>query len=112
MVTSFWGDIITAVLALPMLLLARDPARHALPLHAWNLFGMADLLLALTLGVTSADGSPLQIFPPPGSAAMQALPFSLVPTVLVPVWLMMHGAIFVRLRRESGFRAVARKRAG
>jgi len=43
---------------------------------------------------------------------MQALPFSLVPTVLVPVWLMMHGAIFVRLRRESGFRAVARKRAG
>jgi hypothetical protein len=99
--SAAWGDIITAVLALPMLALARDPVRHALPLHAWNLFGMADLLVALTLGVTSADGSPLQIFPPPGSAAMQALPFSLVPTVLVPLWLMMHGAIFVRLRRAA-----------
>jgi hypothetical protein len=98
-VSAALGDIITAVLALPMLVLVRDPARHALPLHAWNLFGMADLLLALTLGVTSAQGSPLQVFPPPGSAAMQALPFSLIPTVLVPVWLMMHGAIFVRLRR-------------
>lgn len=32
---------------------------------------------------------------------MQALPFSLVPTVLVPLWLMMHGAIFVRLRRAA-----------
>ena len=99
--SAAWGDIITAVLAVPMLVLARDPARHVVALHAWNLFGMLDLAAALTLGVTSAAGSPLQIFPPPGSAAMQALPFSLIPSVMVPLWLIMHGAIFAQLRRLS-----------
>ena len=57
--SAAWGDIITAVLAVPMLVLARDPARHVLALQAWNLFGMLDLAAALTLGVTSAAGSPL-----------------------------------------------------
>src|SRR5262245_55456007 len=39
-----------------------------------------DLALAITLGVTSAEGSPLQVFAGPGSAAMQQLPWSFVPT--------------------------------
>ena len=67
---------------------------------AWDLFGAADLLLAITLGVTSAEGSPLQIFnAPPGSAAMQQLPWSFVPTVLVPFWLILHAIIWAQLRR-------------
>jgi hypothetical protein len=55
-------------------------AKHARPRHlnaiaAWDLFGAADLVLAITLGVTSAEGSPLEIFhTAPGSAAMQQLP--------------------------------------
>lgn len=99
--SAAWGDIITGVVAIPMLALARRPGRHALALNAWNLFGLADLVTAIVLGVTSADGSLLQIFPPPGSDAMQRLPWSFVPTVLVPLWLMMHGAIFVRLLRAA-----------
>lgn len=94
-----WGDVITGLVAVPMLALANDARHNALALHAWNLFGLADLVAAIALGVTSADGSLLQIFPAPGSAAMQHLPWSLVPTVLVPFWMVLHAAIFVRLQR-------------
>ena len=96
-----WGDIITGVFALPVAWLAKDAGtRHLNTIAAWNLFGAADLILAITLGVTSAEGSPLQIFmAPPGSAAMQQLPWSFVPTVLVPFWLILHAIIWAQLRR-------------
>jgi hypothetical protein len=99
--SAAWGDIITGVVAIPMLALAREPGRNATLLHAWNLFGLADLIAAIALGVTSADGSLLQVFPAPGSMAMQRLPWSFVPTVLVPLWMMLHGAIFVQLLRAT-----------
>ena len=47
-------------------------------------------------------GSPLQVFhDAPGSAAMQALPWAFVPTVLVPIWMVLHGIVFAQLRRLS-----------
>jgi hypothetical protein len=59
-------------------------------------------VLAITLGVVSAEGSPLQVFhSAPGSEAMQQLPWSFVPTVLVPTWLILHAIIWVQLRRRS-----------
>jgi hypothetical protein len=94
-----WGDIITGAVALPLLWRAGQPARHAALLHAWNAFGMLDLVAAIVVGVMSAKDSVLQIFPPPGSDAMQYLPWSFVPTVLVPIWMVLHAIIFVRLRR-------------
>jgi hypothetical protein len=67
---------------------------------AWNLFGIADLVLAITLGVTSSQGSPLQVFhAAPGSEAMQHLPWSFVPTVLVPLWLIFHAIIWAQIRQ-------------
>jgi hypothetical protein len=94
-----WGDVITGLVAVPMVFLAREPERNALALQAWNLFGLADLIAAIALGVASANGGLLQLFPAPGSAAMQHLPWSLIPTVLVPVYMVLHGAMFVRLQR-------------
>jgi hypothetical protein len=95
------GDIITAIVALPMMWLAARPSGPPTSaIAAWNLFGIADLVLAITLGVTSAEGSPLQVFhTAPGSEAMQYLPWSFVPTVLVPLWLILHAIIWVQLRR-------------
>jgi hypothetical protein len=56
--------------------------------------------------VTSANGSPLQLIHwGAGSTAMQSLPWSLVPTVLVPFYLIMHGIIFAQLRARSTERA-------
>jgi hypothetical protein len=98
--SATWGDIITGALALPLIWLARQPARHGAVLHAWNAFGMLDLVTAIVLGVMSAANSIIQVFPQPGSEAMQHLPWSFVPSVLVPIWMIMHAIIFVRLRRR------------
>jgi hypothetical protein len=63
-----WGDIITGVVAAPLLFAAAE-GKHTGATMAWNVFGTADLVLAIFLGVTSAEGSPLQIFTAaPGSA--------------------------------------------
>lgn len=96
--SAAWGDIITGVVAVPVLWLLKDgAARHATAIAAWNLFGTADLVLAIAFGITSSEGSPWQIFPGPGSDAMQYLPWSFVPTVLVPLWLILHTIIAVQL---------------
>jgi hypothetical protein len=97
--SAAWGDIITGVVAVPVLWLMKDGnARYITAIAAWNLFGAADLVLAIAFGITSAEGSPLQLLPGPGSEAMQHAPWSFVPTVLVPIWLILHAIIAVRLR--------------
>src|SRR5215468_5792149 len=100
--SAAWGDIITGVVAVPVLWLLKDDAgaRHTTAIGAWNLFGAADLVLAITFGITSAEGSPLQLFAGPGSQAMQHVPWSFVPTVLVPIFLILH-AIIAELRRAK-----------
>jgi len=100
-----WGDVITGAIAAPLALaVARGAIRANWMIGAWNTFGALDLILAVGFGLTSAQGSPLQlIHAGVGSAAMQYLPFSLVPTILVPFYLITHGIIAVRLfaRRVS-----------
>jgi len=92
-----WGDIITGALALPVAFLALRGEGKALA-WTWNAFGMLDLVAAIALGVISANGSPLQIIHAgQGSEAVQVLPWSLIPTVLVPMFLIVHGVIFARL---------------
>ena len=93
------GDIITGALALPVAMVAaRDPGRHARLVGRWNLFGTLDLVAAVGLGLTSANGSPIQLFfNGAGSEAMQHLPFALVPTVLVPFYLTTHAIIAAQL---------------
>jgi hypothetical protein len=98
-----WGDVITGVLALPVAwLAARAPASTRDIALAWNAFGALDLVVAVSLGVVSANGSPLQlIHAGAGSAAMQHLPWSVVPTVLVPAYLVLHAVIHAQLRRAG-----------
>ena len=95
-----WGDIVTGAAALPLAFLAaRGISRQAV--HAWNFFGTADLVAAVTLGVLSANGSTFQMIEAgAGSDAVANLPWSLIPTVLVPFYLITHGIIFAQLRRE------------
>jgi hypothetical protein len=100
--SAAWGDIITGAVALPLLWLAHDSSRHRMAIHLWNAFGMADLVAAIGLGVASATNSPLQIFRDgAGSEAMQHLPWSFVPSVLVPMWMVLHAIIWARLRQPA-----------
>ncbi|MDE1967820.1 MAG: hypothetical protein KGI92_02845 [Alphaproteobacteria bacterium] len=94
------GDIMTGVLAVPVVIaLSRGSSRLA-PL-AWNTFGALDLVLALALGVMTGPG-PLQVFATgmSGPFTMLTLPWSLIPTVLVPFYLIVHGIIFAQLRQN------------
>ncbi len=97
-----WGDIITGVAAIPLALaIARDRDGLWGRLLAWNVFGTLDLVIAIALGITSAPGSPLQLFGGDiGSTAVWMLPWSDIPTVLVPFYLVTHGIIFAHLARS------------
>ncbi|HSZ50737.1 MAG TPA: hypothetical protein VK801_04130 [Caulobacteraceae bacterium] len=101
-----WGDVVTGVLAVPAAWAAtRETRRWDGLLLAWNAFGMLDLIVAVALGVTSRNGSPVQlIHAGVGTAAITTLPWALIPTVLVPFFLIDHAVIFTRLlaRRPSG----------
>jgi hypothetical protein len=94
-VLAGWGDIITGALAIPILLGGLE-IKRPIAVMAWNLFGAADLVDAIFLGVISQEGA-LRIFETPGSGAMQQLPWSFIPTVLVPYFLVTHGVIGAQL---------------
>lgn len=94
------GDFITGALAVPLVWAAANkrPVGDRW-IFAWNTFGMLDLVVAVCLGLVSANGSPLQLIDTgAGATAMRYLPWAFVPTVLVPFYLIAHSIIFVRLR--------------
>ncbi len=92
------GDIITGLFALPVARLAAQNPRDVRVLE-WNIFGALDLIAAVTLGILSANGSPLQlIHAGAGATAMTTLPWTLIPLVLVPTYLIGHALVFVHAR--------------
>ena len=97
------GDVITGALAIPLALrVANSKGTSLRSIAGWNAFGALDLVVAVALGITSAAGSPLQlIHAGVGSQAMQYLPLSLVPTVLVPFYLVTHAIVATQLRVRS-----------
>jgi hypothetical protein len=99
--TAGGGDIAVAVTALPLAWAIHQRVNAWQPLtFAWNLFGFADLLTAVTLGVGSAADSPARfIFETPDSSVLGTLPWLLVPGLLVPLYLLTHVAVFARLVR-------------
>jgi hypothetical protein len=98
-----WGDVLVGLTAIPLMLgLARNASGHRGWLLIWNIVGTLDLVAALTFGITSAPGSPLQLFGGAiGSNAIWTLPWSDIPTLLVPFYLVIHGIIFARLMRAA-----------
>jgi hypothetical protein len=64
----------------------------------WNLFGILDLVVALSLGTLSA----LLATAGPGEASagsMAALPLLLIPVFLVPIFLMLHTSALLQSRQ-------------
>jgi hypothetical protein len=103
-----WGDIATALLALPVAwLVARGVRRARLALIGWNVLGTLDLVVAVGLGATSAPGPLRHFFGVPGTEIMTTLPWMLVPCFVVPTLLATHFALFWRLWRDQAGRLVA-----
>ncbi len=92
------AGIITGVTAVPVAWAVWRRAAGWRPLAViWNLFGAADLIDAISLGVLSAPGSPLQLFAIPSEPVMTTLPWVLIPGYLVPLLFMTHVLMLAQL---------------
>jgi hypothetical protein len=94
-----WGDVVAATLALPAALIAwRAKEGWEKWVLAWNVIGFTDFMSAVSLGFTSATGSPLQLFfEAPGTGILGELPWRFIPSYFVPLYIMIHIALFMRL---------------
>ncbi len=94
-----WGDLLAAGLAIPAAVVAyRQLAEWEKWVFAWNVIGFVDFVSAVTLGLTSTPGWPLQVFmEPPGTVLLYDLPWRMIPFFYVPLFMIAHIALFVRL---------------
>ena len=96
------GDVTTGILAV---VVASQLAQNAIgarrATYAWCLFGIADLVVAIGMGAMTSPGrAHLLAFDAP-NLLMTAYPLVMVPTFAVPLALMLHGLVLLRLRREN-----------
>jgi hypothetical protein len=105
------GDITIGALAIPLVtMLALGSNTRQAWLGIWNALGALDLVVAVSLGLLSAQGTPFRIFTDePGMQAMTTLPWVFVPAMLVPIFLLIHFTIAAKLRAvaEAGRLAIA-----
>lgn len=94
------GDMLVAAVAIPLAgMAAVGGGRPPAGLGVWNAVGALDLIVAVSLGLLSAPGTPFRLFTEgPGTLAMTALPWIMVPAMLVPLYLLIHLTIAVKLR--------------
>ena len=96
------GDVITGLLALPVAILlasgGEDGRKAAI---AWNIFGLLDFTVAITVGLITSPG-PLQLIVPSiPNAAIGLYPTVLIPAFTVPSSILLHALSLRQLRRRS-----------
>jgi hypothetical protein len=98
-----WGDIITGADALLLTVLMTRGRVSGGAVALWNGIGTLDLVVALALGgITFGHGLGSGLLAAaPGGSEVASLPFALIPTVLVPLYLILHGVVFAQLRAGS-----------
>jgi hypothetical protein len=96
------GDVLIGATApLVALAYARNPRASRGVVAVWNVLGILDLTVALVTGFLTSP-SPVQVaaFDHPNEL-ISAFPLVLVPVYLVPLWLLMHAASLMKLRRAG-----------
>jgi hypothetical protein len=96
------GDVLAGILA-PVVAIAyrRGPRENADLVIAWNLFGLADLVVAVTAGLLTSP-SPFQLFAfDLPNELVSRFPLVLVPVFLVPVSVLLHLASLAKIRRVA-----------
>src|SRR5580704_16830128 len=96
------GDVTTGCFAVVVAaLLAQKAAGAHRAAYVWCLFGIADLIVAVTMGsMTSPGPAHLFAFDAP-NLLISSYPLVMVPTFAVPLALMLHGLVLWRLRRGA-----------
>ena len=96
------GDVLTGLLAVPAALaVATGTARGRKAAIVWNIFGLADFAVAITLGLITSPG-PLQlIVSNVPSIGAGAYPNVLTPAFVVPSSILLHALSLRQLIRRS-----------
>ncbi|PBC10961.1 MFS transporter [Mesorhizobium sp. WSM3859] len=96
------GDVLTGLLALPAALAVATGTvggRRAATL--WNIIGLADFAVAVTMGVITSPGPAQLIVPDVQSIGAGAYPGVLTPAFVVPSSILLHMLSLRQLRRRS-----------
>jgi hypothetical protein len=97
------GDIAVGLTALAVayLVATRGTERARTAVLAWCAFGIADLVVAVGTGFLSSPSILQQLALDDPNMAITRYPFVLIPTFLVPVSILLHVYVIVRLRERS-----------
>jgi hypothetical protein len=102
------GDILVGVLA-PIVALAyrRAPREKRSLVLAWNILGLADLVVAIGTGLLSSPSPIQRLALDAPNELITTFPLALIPTFLVPISILLHVASLKRLYGEAYGRAWA-----
>lgn len=93
------GDMLTGILALPVALrLASGAENGRSAAIAWNIFGLLDFAVAVTMGTLTTPG-PLQILGLDIPPSLLAYPSVMIPAFAVPSSILLHALSIRQLRR-------------
>ncbi len=94
------GDVAIGLTAPLVASVLVSRARYRLGLLAvWNILGMLDLLVAVSLAILTSRSTLGLLAGTTSSALVVAFPLSLIPTFLVPVYFILHLIALDRVRR-------------
>ncbi|WP_244196157.1 MFS transporter [Paraburkholderia susongensis] len=98
------GDVLTGLFALPTAIaLASGAAQGRKAAIAWNILGLADFAVAITLGLITSPGRFQLIVPNVAGINAGAYPYVLTPAFVVPGSILLHALSLRQLiRRRAG----------
>src|SRR5437868_406854 len=96
------GDVLTGLFAVPAAIaLATGTVEGRKAAMLWNIFGLSDFAVAITLGMIMSPG-PFQLIVPEGLAmAVDTFPNVLTPAFVVPSSILLHMLSLRQLRRRG-----------
>jgi hypothetical protein len=96
------GDVATGIAAVVVAVqLAGNAIGAYRAAYAWCLFGIADLVVAVAMGAMTSPGQAHLLALDAPNLLMTAYPLVMVPTFAVPLALMLHGLVLLRLRQGA-----------
>jgi hypothetical protein len=103
------GDVLTGLFAVPAAIAAATgSAQGRRGAILWNIFGLADFAVAVTLGMLTAPGRFELIVPNVASINAGAYPGVLTPAFVVPSSILLHALSLRQLRRRGRWEAARR----
>jgi hypothetical protein len=80
---------------------ARAPREAAGAVRAWNVLGILDLTVAVTMGFLTSPSPIMLIDVHPSSELVTMLPLVMIPVYMVPLSIVLHLASLAKLHREA-----------